>query len=191
MSMTSGAAMAVGLLAATAAQAGQAAAPPPPVQVASASVKGPSGAEMGQARFVGGPNGVLVHVELKGLTPGWHGLHFHEKGDCSDPAFQSAGAHINHTPARPDDKTQHGFLNLTSTALEFGDLPNVFAGPDGVAMAEIFSARVSVAGEPNRPALVDADGSALVVHAAPDDYASQPIGGAGARVACGVIKAGP
>ena len=181
----------VGLLGAMSAQAGQAATAAAPAQVASASVKGPGGADMGQARFVGGPNGVLVHVELKGLTPGWHGLHFHEKGDCSDPAFQSAGAHINHTEARPADKTQHGFLNLTSTALEFGDLPNVFADPDGVAMAEIFSARVSIAGEPGRPALVDADGSALVVHASPDDYASQPIGGAGARVACGVIKAGP
>lgn len=189
MNKALGAAVAATILAGCAGAA--LAATAPAVQVAGAAVKGAKGEDMGHARFVGGPNGVLVHLELKGLTPGWHALHFHEKGDCSDAAFQSAGSHINHTEAKPNDKTQHGFLNLTGSALEFGDLPNIYAGGDGMAQAEIFATRVAIAGDANHPGLIDADGSALVVHAAPDDYASPPIGGAGARVACGPIKAGP
>jgi Cu-Zn family superoxide dismutase len=69
-----------------------------------------------------------------------------------------------------------------------GDLPNVYASADGVVKAEVFSALVSFTGAGGRPALRDADGSALVVHASADDYTTQPIGGAGGRVACAVIK---
>jgi Cu-Zn family superoxide dismutase len=69
-----------------------------------------------------------------------------------------------------------------------GDLPNLFAGADGAATAEVYSPMVSLNGAGGRPALLDADGSSIVVHASPDDYKTQPIGGAGARVACGVVK---
>jgi Cu-Zn family superoxide dismutase len=78
----------------------------------------------------------------------------------------------------------HGLLN--PAANETGDLPNLFAGADGAATAEVFSPLVSLTAA-GRQALLDADGSALVIHAAPDDHLSQPIGGAGARVACAVI----
>jgi len=146
------------------------------------AIKGNTGADMGQVQLSEGPTGVLLRLELKGLTPGWHAVHFHEKADCSDPKFQSAGAHINHAAA----KKPHGLLNPAGP--DMGDLPNIYAGPDGMAHAQIFSALVSMKGQGDRPALQDADGSSIVVHANPDDYATQPIGGAGDRVACGVIK---
>jgi len=151
---------------------------------ATATFAGAAG-ETGSATLREGPSGVLLHVELAGLTPGWHAMHFHEKGDCSDPKFVSAGAHINH--AAP--KSPHGLLNPQGP--DFGDLPNIYVGADGKAQAEAFSALVSLSGAGGRPALLDADGSAVVVHASPDDYSSQPIGGAGARIACAVIKAAP
>jgi Cu-Zn family superoxide dismutase len=150
-------------------------------QSATAQVKAADGKALGTATLTEAPHGVLLRVELKGLTPGWHGLHFHEKGDCGTPDFKSAGAHV-HTTAN----VVHGLLNPDGN--DNGDLPNLFAGADGSATAELFSPLVSLKGAGGRPALLDADGSALVVHASPDDYKTQPIGGAGARVACGVVK---
>ena len=82
--------------------------------------------------------------------------------------------------------TIHGLLN--PEANDSGDLPNVFAGADGSATAEAYSTLVSLKGAGGRPALLDADGSSIVVHASPDDHTTQPIGGAGARAACGVFK---
>jgi Cu-Zn family superoxide dismutase len=147
-----------------------------------ASFKGQGGADAGTARLSEGPSGVLVRLDLKGLAPGWHAIHFHAKGDCSDAAFANSGGHINHAEA----PKPHGLLNPAGP--DMGDLPNVFAAADGTVKAEVFSALVSFSGQGGRPSLKDADGSALVVHASPDDYQTQPIGGAGARVACAVIK---
>ncbi len=145
------------------------------------SFKAGDGAARGSATLTGAPGGVMVRLALTGLKPGWHAIHFHAKGDCSDAAFQSAGAHINHTTPR-----QHGLLNPMGP--DFGDLPNVYAGADGAANAEVFSTLVSLRGEGGRPGLIDADGSAIVVHANADDGLTQPIGGAGDRVACAVVK---
>jgi Cu-Zn family superoxide dismutase len=149
---------------------------------ATASFKSGAGVDLGAATLAEGPSGVLVRLDLKGLKPGWHAVHFHAKGDCSDAAFQSAGAHINHA-AMPHP---HGLLNPQGP--DFGDLPNVFATADGTAKAEVFSSLVSFSGQGGRAALRDADGSSIVVHENPDDYTSQPIGGAGARVACAAVK---
>ena len=148
---------------------------------ATAQVKGGDGKDMGVVTLTEAPHGVLLKLELKGLTPGWHAAHFHEKGDCGAPDFKSAGAHV-HTAAN----TVHGLLNPASN--DSGDLPNIFANADGSATAEVYSTLVSLKGAGGRPSLLDADGSAIVVHANPDDHTSQPIGGAGARAACGVIK---
>ncbi|MBI1686710.1 superoxide dismutase[Cu-Zn] [Caulobacter hibisci] len=167
--------LAAGLVVATTASAAEAPA------TATADIKGADGKSIGTATLTDAPHGVLLRVETKGLTPGWHGLHFHEKGDCGTPDFKSAGAHV-HTTAT----VVHGLLNPDGN--DNGDLPNLHAGADGVATAEIFSHLVSLKGAGGRPALLDADGSAIVVHASPDDYKSQPIGGAGARSACGVVK---
>ena len=140
-----------------------------------ADLKNSTGQTVGAVIATEGPKGVLLHVEAKGLSAGWHGLHFHEKGDCSKSDFTSAGAHVHGTAA-----AVHGLLN--PAANDLGDLPNVHAGSDGVVSAEVFSSLVTL------QALRDADGSAVVIHANPDDYMAQPIGGAGPRVACAVIK---
>lgn len=144
-------------------------------------LKGPKGEDLGKATLTEGARGVMVRVEAQGLTPGWHGLHFHEKADCSSADFKSAGGHVH--DAMP---VVHGFLAAGSN--DGGDLPNIFAGADGKATADVFSPSVSLAKAEGRANLLDADGSSLVVHAKADDYASQPIGGAGDRVACAVIK---
>lgn len=148
---------------------------------ATAVVKTGDGKDAGVVTLTEAPHGVLLKLELKGLTPGWHAVHFHEKGDCGAPDFKSAGAHV-HTSAT----TIHGLLN--PDANDGGDLPNVFANADGSATTEAYSTLVSLKGAGGRPALLDADGSSIVVHASPDDHKSQPIGGAGARAACGVFK---
>lgn len=150
-------------------------------QAATAELKGADGKTIGTATLTEAPHGVLLRIEAKGLTPGWHGLHFHEKGDCGTPDFKSAGAHV-HTAAT----TVHGLLN--AEANDDGDLPNLYAAADGSATVELFSPLVSLNGAGGRPALLDTDGSAIVIHASPDDYKTQPIGGAGARIACGVVK---
>jgi Cu-Zn family superoxide dismutase len=127
-------------------------------------------------------SGVVVHLELKGLPPGWHGMHFHNKADCSAADLTSAGPHV-HTV----EPVVHGFLS--ANANDWGDLPNIYAAADGSVNADVFSPYVllGAAGGDSRPALEDADGSALIIHASPDDYHTQPIGGAGARIACGLI----
>jgi len=159
------AAAAVGLAGASSAQM--------PAHVATLMKAG--GGSAGTVTVTAAPKGVLLKVDASGLTPGWHAIHLHEKGDCSDAAFKSAGAHVHAaTPA------VHGLLN--AQANDMGDLPNLYVGADGTVKAEMFTSLVTL------PALLDADGSSIVIHAKPDDYLSQPIGGAGDRVACGVIK---
>lgn len=148
----------------------------------SVGLKGPAGEDLGRATLTEGARGVVLRVEAKGLTPGWHGLHFHEKGDCSSADFKSAGAHVHDTAS-----VVHGFLAAGHN--DAGDLPNLHAAADGTAMAEVFTPFVSLAAGGEKPGLLDGDGSALVIHAKGDDYASQPIGGAGDRVACAVISA--
>src|SRR5688572_26361296 len=85
------------------------------------AITGPGGIS-GSAVLREGPQGVVVELELAGVAPGWHGVHFHEKADCSDPKFQKSGGHINHATA----KRPHGLLNPEGP--DFGDLPNVHAG---------------------------------------------------------------
>ncbi len=173
--------IAAGLAAATAALAADPAPAPVPAG-ATAEIKGPDGARLGTATFREGPTGVLARVEVKGLPPGWHGMHFHEKGDCSDPKFMNSGAHMNHA----DAKVPHGLLNPTGP--DYGDLPNLYVAADGSGVGEVFSSLISLKGEGGRPALLAPGGRALVIHASPDDHVTQPIGGAGARIACGVIR---
>lgn len=146
-------------------------------------LKNSAGAVIGSATLANAPKGVLMRVELKGVPAGWHGLHFHEKGDCSKSDFTSAGPHVHGGPT-----AVHGLLN--PAANEAGDLPNIFVGADGAANAEIFTTFVSLGGVDGRQDLTDKDGSALVIHANADDHTTQPIGGAGARIACGVISGG-
>ncbi len=152
-----------------------------PALAAGGALKGSDGSAKGNITVTAAPKGVVLRIEASGLTPGWHGVHFHEKGDCSDPKFTSAGGHVHGvTPV------VHGLLN--AEANDSGDLPNIHVGADGKATVELYSTLVLLNTGGALPGLLDADGSALVIHANPDDYKTQPIGGAGDRVACAVIR---
>ncbi len=145
------------------------------------ALKTATGGDGGTITVTAAPKGVLLHIEAKGLTPGWHGMHFHEKGSCADDKFASAGGHVHSmTPV------VHGLLN--DTANDAGDLPNLYVAADGTAVTEVYSTLVTIKGDATHAALLDADGAALIIHGNPDDYSSQPIGGAGPRLACAVIQ---
>ncbi|HEX8661288.1 MAG TPA: superoxide dismutase family protein [Brevundimonas sp.] len=148
-----------------------------------ATLMNTSGARVGRAILTQGATGLLIRIEAEGLTPGWHGVHIHATGQCAAP-FTSAGGHINHG----EPKAPHGLLNAGGP--DDGDLPNVFADARGRVNAEVFTTRARIAREGPGQWLWDADGSALVIHANMDDQTSQPIGGAGDRVVCGVMAAG-
>ncbi len=138
------------------------------------------GETIGKLTIRSGENASVVRIVIQagGLSPGWHGAHFHQVGDCSDAGkFELSKGHVNH------DAAQHGLLNPDGP--EVGDLPNIFAAADGSVNTEVSSESIILTGE---EALKDNDGSALVIHAGEDDHVSQPIGNAGARVACAVIK---
>lgn len=149
-------------------------------------IVGRDGRAVGQAVFTEGPRGVLIRLEFAehALPPGWHGVHLHTRGDCSDFAngFQAAGGHLGMGP-----RVQHGLMNAAGP--EAGDLPNLFAAPAGPFAAEFFSPGTTLNAAPQRGRipLLDDDGSALMIHEGPDDQRTQPIGGAGARIACAAL----
>ncbi len=134
--------------------------------------------------------GVLMRVDLMNLGEGWHGIHLHQLADCSDhdAGFKASGGHID-----PDDRS-HGLLNADGP--ERADLPNIYARPDGRATAEIYNASIALfpseaaSAEIGPHPLIDEDGFAVIVHLNADDHETQPIGGAGERVACAAIRAG-
>lgn len=161
---------------------------PAPFEI-QAKVVDAKNAEIGNLRLRQGPAGVLLGYRLQGLTPGWHAVHFHAVGDCSDEGFLKSGAHINieYQDNGEDNRKAHGMLNPEGP--DFGDMPNIYAGPDGQAIGETFTTFVALTEGRDVPNLLDKNGSAFVIHAAADDHVSQPIGGAGARVGCAVLKA--
>lgn len=125
-----------------------------------------------------GENKVRVIIFAQGLKPGQaHGFHIHEAGDCSAPDAMSAKGHFN-----PAGKP-HG--NPTSGEHHAGDLPAIQAGKNGRGKVDVVLEGITIAPGPH--SIV---GRGLIIHADPDDYRTQPTGNAGARIACGVIKAG-
>ena len=152
---------------------------------ASAAIVGAGGKALGTATFVEAPTGVLIRVDLQGLPAGDKAMHIHAVGTCEDHdhGFVASKAHLN-----PQNR-KHGLMNPEGP--DAGDLPNIRVHADGKAMAEVFTTLASLSGKGGRAAILDADGAALVFHANPDDHMTQPIGGAGARIGCGVIKAAP
>ncbi len=144
---------------------------------ASASLKDAQGQAVGTVSLKDIPSGVLIKVDLTGVTPGPHGLHIHTTGKCDAPMFTSAGGHFAPVASK------HGLL--APMGPHAGDLPNVYAGADGKVAAEILIKGVTLAAGPT--SLLDADGSAVVLHATADDYLTDPAGNAGGRVVCGVI----
>ena len=140
------------------------------------------GNSIGTASLVQGPTGVLIHLRVSGIAPGGHAIHIHSIGACT-PDFKASAGHIN------IHNRKHGLLNPEGP--DDADLPNIYATPDGVVEAELFTTRVALSDDGMNEGvafLFDDDGSALVIHEAPDDHVTQPIGGAGGRIACGVIS---
>jgi superoxide dismutase, Cu-Zn family len=144
---------------------------------ASAVLKDPDGKELGKATLVATPSGTLITLTLTAAPPGVHGFHIHTTGKCEPPKFESAGGHFN-----PDD-SQHGFLNPEGP--HAGDMPNIHIPESGKLSVEMLNTLVSLSGE---NALLDDDGTALMLHEGADDYKSDPAGHAGGRIGCGVIE---
>jgi superoxide dismutase, Cu-Zn family len=140
---------------------------------------GRDGQSVGGARLEPEGDGVRISIRVSGLNPGQeHGLHLHETGRCDPPGFESAGSHF------APQGGQHGFENPQGP--HAGDLPNLRANQDGVADTTFVVATVRLTTNVES-SLLDADGTALVVHARPDDYRTDPSGNSGDRIACGVI----
>lgn len=150
-----------------------------------AALQDRTGQTVGEVRFTEGPHGLLVYVSAKGLPPGPKGIHIHQVGTCADgdKGFVASGAHLN-----PSGK-KHGLMNPEGP--DAGDLPNLIVHADGSVEVELFTTLASLTGLGGRAALLDDNGAAVVIHENRDDHITQPIGGAGARRFCGVVKATP
>ncbi len=127
----------------------------------------------GIVQFIQTPNGVRVIADVSGLTPGKHGFHIHQYGDCSSPDAKSAGGHFNptHQPHGAPDAPKH----------HIGDLGNLEADDNGKAHLDRVFPFLRLAGP------TGIIGRAVIIHSGEDDLTSQPTGNAGKRVACGVI----
>jgi Cu-Zn family superoxide dismutase len=147
---------------------------PAPTPYAEAVLRDATGKIAGKVTLL--PEGHMLEGSISvtgGLTPGQHGMHIHTIGKCTGPDFASAGGHLN-----PEGK-QHGLENPLGA--HEGDLPMLTADANGAGSLD-FTAHSSF------DALFDADGSAFVIHAAPDDMKTDPTGNSGARVLCGVFE---
>lgn len=148
---------------------------------ATASFIDNDGNAVGEATLKQGPNGTLVTLEINGLEPGKKAIHIHHTGTCDDHdhGFQDSGGHLN-----PEGR-KHGLMNPEGP--DAGDFTNFYVHDNGYAWVELFNERASLDGAIGAT-MLDDSGAALVIHENPDDHYTQPIGGAGARVACGVIQ---
>jgi superoxide dismutase, Cu-Zn family len=147
---------------------------------AQADIVNTQGQKIGTATIRPSGSGVHINVEVSQLPPGVHGVHIHAVGKCEGPAFTSAGAHFNPTSKK------HGKDNPEGP--HAGDLLNIEVATDGTGKASLSNSNVALGGGPN--SLFPSSGTALVIHEKPDDYKTDPAGDSGARIACGVIRAG-
>jgi Cu-Zn family superoxide dismutase len=139
------------------------------------------GQTIGWARLTEDAAGQLhLNVQVAGVTPGRHGIHLHAVGQCAGPAFASAGGHHNPLDA------EHGLDNPAGA--HAGDLPNLTVNGAGRGHLDAISHHATLSAGP--VSLLDADGSAIVIHANEDDQITNPTGNSGPRIACGVIEAG-
>lgn len=148
----------------------------PDESLASARIDARDGNPIGSAQLLVGGESVALTVSATGLEPGPKGFHLHATGRCAAPDFTSAGGHLNPLGV------SHGILSADGGHL--GDLPNLEVAENGSA-----STTVDLIGSRDEllDQLFDDDGTAIVIHAGPDDYMSDPAGAAGPRIACGVL----
>jgi superoxide dismutase, Cu-Zn family len=137
------------------------------------------GRQVGTARLTEGTDGLVqVVVQVRGLSPGEHGIHFHENGTCS-PTFAAAGAHFNPLGRH------HGLQNPKGS--HAGDLPNMKVDQNGYGYLNTVTELATLS--PGVTSLLGGNGRTLVIHAGTDDQVTDPSGNSGDRVACGVIRA--
>lgn len=174
-----GAVASLGLAGCVAADGGVDAADDVPRQaIASAQLLNAAGQSMGTATATQSGDSIRVRIEGAGLPQGAHGAHIHMTGQCVAPGFESAGGHWNPTGRA------HGSEN--PAGMHKGDMPNILIGTNGAGTLEYTIAGARVSG--GSDAMLDQDGAAIVIHAGPDDYRSDPSGNSGARIACGVFS---
>jgi len=140
-----------------------------------ADLRTADGAAAGQATAASRNGGVMLTLQVEGLPPGPHGVHVHMTGKCDAPKFESAGGHWN--PAN----AHHGLE--APAGQHAGDMPNLVVEKNGRGTLTYELKGATFAG------LMDADGSAMVVHASADDQKTDPSGNSGDRIACGIFKA--
>ena len=142
-----------------------------------AELRDAQGQVVGSATFTETAGVVQVTAQVRNLPPGVHGIHLHAAGRCDPPDFMSAGDHFNPT------NRQHGLRNPQGP--HAGDLPNLTVEANGAGTFQAGNVPATLA--PGAKSILDADGSALVIHADPDDEATDPTGNSGGRIACGVV----
>jgi Cu-Zn family superoxide dismutase len=145
---------------------------------AAADIRDASGRIRARATVAQSGVDLRLRIAATGMAPGAYGAHVHAVGRCDPPGFAAAGPHWN--PAG----RQHGKDN--PAGMHKGDLPNLLVGADGSGSFEIELPHATISGR-GADVLLDADGAAVVIHAMPDDFRTDPSGNSGARIACGVL----